>query len=280
MAFSEGFLRNFLQRAVTGIIFVVVVACAFILGPYTYAIIMTSIITIASIEYNRLLRAGGYSPHMFMALGINVVAFTLGFLVNVNGLDYRMLFIVVGLVWAMFLVELFSANKDPLANIALTMLCCAYVGMPFALFNLLAFKGDAYDYHPIIGLFALVWVNDTGAYLTGVTLGRHKLYERISPKKTIEGFVGGILLTMLVGWISYHFFDDFFFHAGRTFALLSAGIVAVVGTAGDLIESMFKRSVSIKDSGRILPGHGGVLDRFDAVIFVAPIISLLYYFFT
>ncbi|MBQ3634332.1 MAG: phosphatidate cytidylyltransferase [Bacteroidales bacterium] len=277
---KDGFLRNFLQRAVTGIVFVAVIGAAFLLGPYTYAMVLTSIVTLASIEYGRLIRAGGYSPHVLMALGINIVAFALGFLVNVSNIDYRMLLLVVGLVWLMFLVELFSTNPNPLTNIALTMLCCVYVGIPFALFNLLAFKSGTYDYRPILGLFALVWVNDTGAYLCGVSMGRHKLYERISPKKTVEGFIGGVILTMLVGWSAYAFFDDFFFHAGLSFALISAAIVAIFGTAGDLIESMFKRSVSIKDSGRILPGHGGVLDRFDAVIFVSPIVSLIYYFFT
>ena len=273
-------MRNFLQRAVTGIVFVAVIGAAFLLGPYTYAMVLTSIVTLASIEYGRLIRAGGYSPHVLMALGINIVAFALGFLVNVSNIDYRMLLLVVGLVWLMFLVELFSTNPNPLTNIALTMLCCVYVGIPFALFNLLAFKSGTYDYRPILGLFALVWVNDTGAYLCGVSMGRHKLYERISPKKTVEGFIGGVILAMLVGWSAYAFFDDFFFHAGLSFALISAAIVAIFGTAGDLIESMFKRSVSIKDSGRILPGHGGVLDRFDAVIFVSPIVSLIYYFFT
>lgn len=276
-------LQNFITRAVTGILFVLVVAAMFVLGAkthaLTYAVVMLVIISLATHEYYRMLQAGGMSPHFRTALCTNIVTFVLSFLSCNYGLDSRFQLCSVGLVWLMFLIELFSKNKNPLANIALTILGCVYIGMPFTLFNLLAFKTGTYDYWPIIGLFALVWVNDTGAYLAGVTMGRHKLYERISPKKTVEGFIGGVVFTVAVGLASYLCFGDCFFHAGMAFTLVSTAIVAVVGTCGDLVESMFKRSVNIKDTGSLLPGHGGVLDRFDAVMFAAPIVSLLYYFF-
>ena len=276
-------VKNFLMRAVTGILFVLVVAGMFVLGAYsnalTYAVVTAVVIIVATHEYCHLLRAGGMSPHILMAMATNLTAFGLGFRICNYHWDTRLLLIIVALVWLMFLVELFSSNRNPLTNIALTILGCVYVGMPFALFNLLAFKNGAYDFWPIMGIFVLVWVNDTGAYLCGVTMGRHKLYERISPKKTIEGFVGGVLLTVAVGFTSYACLGDCFFHAGLGFTLLTTAIVAVIGTCGDLVESMFKRSVNVKDSGRILPGHGGILDRFDAVMFAAPIVSLLYYFF-
>lgn len=276
-------VKNFITRAVTGILFVLVVAAMFILGAEThalsYAMMMAVIITIATHEYYHMLQAGGMSPHFRTGLCTNLAGFFLGFMVCNYGWDVRLLLVTVGLVWLMFLVELFSANKNPLNNIALTILGCVYIGLPFSLFNLLAFKNGSYDFWPIIGIFALVWVNDTGAYLCGVTMGKHKLYERISPKKTIEGFVGGVLLTVAVGCVSYVCLGDCFFHAGLPFTLLTTAIVAVIGTCGDLVESMFKRSVHIKDSGRLLPGHGGILDRFDAVMFAAPIVSLLYYFF-
>ncbi len=276
-------LKNFITRAVTGIIFVLVVAAMFVLGEkthaITYAVMMVVIISIATHEYYRMLQAGGMSPHFRTALCTNLAAFILGFMACNYGMDTRFLLSIVGLVWLMFLIELFSKNKKPLENIALTILGCVYIGLPFSLFNLLAFKNGEYDFWPIIGIFALVWVNDTGAYLAGVTLGRHKLYERISPKKTVEGFIGGVLLTIAVGCVSYACCGDCFFHAGLPFTLLATAIVAIIGTCGDLVESMFKRSVNIKDTGRLLPGHGGVLDRFDAVMFAAPIVSLLYYFF-
>ncbi len=273
------FLRSFLTRAVTGILFVLVLGAAFIFGPISFAVITLLIITLATLEYCRMLRVGGYDPHVLSALATNVVGFALGFLVFYQGMDPRLMLTIVAFVWIMFLVELFSNNKNPLTNISLTLMTLIYIGLPFALFNLLAFKNEVYDFRPIIGLFLLVWINDTGAYLCGVSMGRHKLYERISPKKTVEGFVGGVLLTIIAGLCFFFLLDDYFFNAGLAFAVVSAVIVGLIGTCGDLIESMFKRSVDIKDSGNLLPGHGGILDRFDAIIFVTPIISLLYYFF-
>ena len=119
-------------------------------------------------------------------------------------------------------------------------------------------------------------MNVTGAYITGVTLGKHKLCERISPKKTIEGFIGGVVLTMVAAYILSIYTSIM----PTTIFIITGLAVAVIGTAGDLIESMFKRSVKVKDSGTLLPGHGGILDRFDAIMFAVPIVSLLYYFFT
>ena len=275
----NNFMRSFIQRAITGIIFVVLLGASFIIGPRSYACAMAVTIVLATLEYCKLMRAGGMSPHVLTALTINLSAFAMGFLVNYVGLDARAILIIIGLVWCIFIVELFCKNANPLTNIALTVLCCAYIGLPFALFNLLAFKTGPYDYWPLLGVFILVWINDTGAYLCGVSMGRHKLYERISPKKPVEGFVGGVVLTILAGWAVCQFMGDCFFHAGTWFSLVGSLVIGVIGTAGDLIESMFKRSVGVKDSGSILPGHGGILDRFDAVIFVTPVISLIYYFF-
>ncbi len=260
--------------------FIFVIGAALILSPVTYAMMMACIISLATNEYCKMIKAEGQHPHFFLALAINLVAFSLGFLVYFQGIDPRSILSLIVLLWAVFLVELFSQNDRPIYNIGLTLLCNIYIGLPLALLNLVAFKNGAYDYRPIIAMFILSWVNDTGAYLCGVTMGRHKLFERISPKKTIEGFIGGVALTVGVSVLMWYLND---LYCESTLSLefcIACGIImSVVGTCGDLIESMFKRSVNIKDSGNILPGHGGVLDRFDALIFAAPIVSLLYYFF-
>lgn len=273
-------MSNFIQRAITGILFILVIGAALILSPVSYAMIMACVITLATNEYCRLVRALGQRPHFFMALSINLMAFTLGFVIFFQGVDHRSLLALIALIWAVFLVELFSNNERPMHNIALTLLCNLYIGMPFALLNLLAFKNGAYDYRPIVSMFVLTWINDTGAYLCGVTMGKHKLYERISPKKTIEGFIGGVVLTVAAAF-GMQYLSAFGGHEALPlwFCIVCGLVMAVVGTCGDLIESMFKRSVNVKDSGRLLPGHGGVLDRFDAMMFSAPIVSLLYYFF-
>ncbi len=142
--------------------------------------------------------------------------------------------------------------------------------------HLLVFKDGDYNYIPLLCFFILVWINDSGAYLVGVNFGRHKLFERISPKKTIEGFVGGIVSSIIAAIIISNVCE----YGSLPVWIAAALVVSVFGTAGDLIESMLKRSQNIKDSGKFLPGHGGILDRFDAALFSAPMVSMLFYYFT
>ena len=194
-------MTNFIQRLITGILFITVMGGALVLSPVSYAVLMTCIITLSTIEFCRIAKALGYTPHVHVALLINVVAFMLGFLIYYASLDTRILLSIIAFLWCIFLLELFSENQNQVMNIALSLMCIIYIGLPFALFNLLAFKNGYYDYHPIISLFVLAWVNDTGAYLCGVTFGKHKLYERISPKKTIEGFVGGVVFTVATSYL-------------------------------------------------------------------------------
>ncbi|MCQ2204177.1 MAG: phosphatidate cytidylyltransferase [Bacteroidales bacterium] len=275
-------MSNFIQRAITGILFALVLGAALILSPVTYAMVMVCIVTLASYEFCKMVRSDEdhIHPHLMLAVLSNVVAFTLGFLLYYQGVDPRCLLILIVFVWCVFLVELFSIHQRPSLNIGLTLLCNIYIGLPFALINLLAFKDGVYDWRPIVAMFLLTWVNDTGAYLCGITMGKHKLFERVSPKKTIEGFIGGVILTLLVSYFMHGLSGlDGHKELPMWFCIASGLVMAICGTCGDLIESKFKRAVNIKDSGKLLPGHGGILDRFDAMIFAAPIVSLLYYFF-
>ncbi len=268
-------MTNLIQRTITGILFICVVCGALILSPVSYAMLMSCIVALVTEEYCRILRGDGQQhPHFYSVLAINVVAFTLTFFIFYSGVSPLMLLLIAAMVWLVFLKELFTKYPNPIHNIALTILGAVYIGMPFALLNMLVFKDGSYDYRPLMSLFILSWVNDTGAYICGISFGKHKLLERISPKKTIEGFVGGVIFTVLAS-LGLHYISGL----NIIFCILCGLIVSIVGTCGDLIESMFKRSVNMKDSGRILPGHGGMLDRFDAIVFTAPVISLLYYFF-
>ena len=179
-------------------------------------------------------------------------------------------------MWLPFLVELFKKNPKPFRNIALTFLSIIYITLPITLLHFLAFKDGQFGALPVLYFFILVWVNDSGAYLVGVSMGKHKLYERISPKKTIEGFAGGIAFNLAAAYLIHNYSQ-----IGNLWIwLVAALVISVAGTAGDLIESMLKRSLNVKDSGTFLPGHGGILDRFDAALFTAPMVSLLFYYFT
>ena len=179
-------------------------------------------------------------------------------------------FIASLMVFGMFAamaVELFLGSERPFANVGNYLLCVLYIGLPFAMLANIAIEFDM-PYKPlrVFGLLLLIWTNDTMAYFVGSQLGRRKLFERISPKKTWEGTIGGGICTVLVAWGLSFLIKDF-----TTIQWLALGAVAAVfGTLGDLVESMLKRSVGVKDSGNLLPGHGGLLDRFDAFIFALP----------
>lgn len=160
---------------------------------------------------------------------------------------------------------------SPFPNVGVALLGLFYVTLPMSGLNVLAFTAGGYDYRRIFGLLFMVWAADTGAYAAGKTFGKHKLAPSISPGKTWEGWVGGALLTLAVGWALGYLIPEM----PLITRLVAALVVAIFGVLGDLAESMLKRSVGVKDSGRIMPGHGGLLDRFDAFLFVVPVLVVL-----
>jgi phosphatidate cytidylyltransferase len=172
-----------------------------------------------------------------------------------------------------FLYELYNLNaQKPFEAIAIVMLGIIYVALPFSLLNYLAFAPNGvYNYEVILGCFVFLWCSDSGAYIVGRAIGKTKtkLLQRISPKKTIEGAVGGVVITILV---ARFVISRYFLSLGQADWLVIAAIVSIAGIYGDLLESMLKRSFNKKDSGTILPGHGGILDRFDSLILAAPLV--------
>ena len=176
------------------------------------------------------------------------------------------------LIFILFVTELFLSGKSPFSYIGHYLTGLFYISIPICLLFSIAAAPDASYYpHRVLGLLLLVWTNDVGAYLVGSRFGRHKLLKRISPKKTWEGTIGGAVLTMVVAWGLSYLITDF---TQPQWLVLS--LVAAIGSnLGDLVESMLKRSAGVKDSGKILPGHGGLLDRFDAFIFCLPFFWLV-----
>ncbi|MEO5569436.1 MAG: CDP-archaeol synthase, partial [Bacteroidia bacterium] len=178
----------------------------------------------------------------------------------------------------LFIFELFRKSKHPFINIALTITGIIYVAVPFGLFLFIgANNGPDGMYHPQIalGFLYLLWASDTGAYLVGSKIGKHRLFERISPKKSWEGSIGGAAIALLTAFVISKFYMDLSLLDWMVVAL----IIVVTGTFGDLVESMLKRSLDIKDSGKIFPGHGGILDRFDGLLLAAPFVFFYLSFF-
>lgn len=272
-------MKNFWLRLITGLIFILAVVGGLWWNEYSYLFIFLTVVFLGMLEFIEIIKVGKkVSIQGYWSLIIGVFWYLILFFILRNNISAKWLFLLVPFLISVFITELFRKKDTPILNIAVTLLAPFYVAFPFSFLHFLAFHHGVYDYKLLLSFFVLIWANDTGAYCVGVVLGRNKFFPRISPNKTWEGFFGGVLITILVGVLISRF------DASLTvfqWALASL-VVSTMGSLGDLVESMIKRSVGVKDSGSFLPGHGGVLDRFDAVIFAAPmmvsLLFLLHYF--
>jgi phosphatidate cytidylyltransferase len=268
------------QRAITGLVFVVVMLAGMFSNKESFIALFALITALCLWEFFELvfpqeegkrrdwLRKGGALTFgMLPYLGVGLLH------LNIFGLSTNHLFmasfLLLPLIFLSFLFEMFTGAERPFQNVAFTLLGMVYISIPFAMVNMITFNGAYFNPYLVFGVLLLIWSNDTGAYLVGSQLGRHKLMPRISPKKTWEGFVGGVIIAQLIGWAISTYIKDFSLQDW----LIIAGITSVFGTMGDLVESMLKRSFDVKDSGSLLPGHGGFLDRFDAFIFLIPFVA-------
>mgnify|MGYP003574854760 CR=1 FL=1 len=197
---------------------------------------------------------------------------------NIKQLDLILLAITI-VVSIKCILFLFYDSVQKVSTSSKYLYLLGYITLPFVFIVKISFGTNDYNPKIIIGLFVLIWTNDTFAYLVGKSIGKHKLFERVSPKKTIEGFLGGVVFAAFAGFLISKLYiqpKPEFSNTSILIWTIIALIVSIFGTIGDLIESKFKRIAGIKDSGSIMPGHGGILDRLDSVIFVAPIIFLFY----
>jgi len=263
------------QRVITAIFFAAAMLGGIFWGGHSFLLIFTLITIGCAWELTGML----FQEHRFRTLRRvwGTVAGILPFWLVAAGLSHIFIlpiwvtaFIASLMAFGMFVamaVELFLGAERPFANIGNFLLCSIYIGLPFAMLADIAIEFDM-PYKPlrVFGLLLLIWTNDTMAYFVGSQLGRRKLFERISPNKTWEGTIGGGIFTVLVAWGLSFIIKDF----TQTQWLVLGVVAAIFGTLGDLVESMLKRSVGVKDSGNLLPGHGGLLDRFDAFIFALP----------
>ncbi len=269
-------MRNLITRTASGVVLLGVVLGAAYGGLYSYGVLLGVILFVGMWEFYRLATASGSEPQYVSGLVSGVTLFLTGFFYFV-GLGSKVTpdwaLIIGGIIYfvllvpSVFIIELFKSSTTPLRNIATTLMGIWYVAMPLTMMLFIPIMLGGGEWHAEAFLFYLfiVWANDVCAYLVGVTMGKHRMCERISPKKSWEGFFGGVIGALGMGALGAVV-------VGGSVAMWLglAAIVAVTGVLGDLVESMFKRESGIKDSGNILPGHGGMLDRFDAVLISSP----------
>jgi phosphatidate cytidylyltransferase len=262
-------LKNFIIRTLSGIVMVATLIGATLFSKLTFVLLLLAITLGGEWEFYRLAKKAGTSPQRF----VGMLAGTMMIVAAAAALHEILAITVVAMVAFMILIpmplifELYRKSATPMANVGITYAGVIYVALPMALltfFPMMLGNGEWKPWSVILYIF-IIWANDVFAYLFGITLGKHRLFERISPKKSWEGFFGGLLGAMAMGFVAAKVLD-----ANVALWIGLALIAAITGVFGDLVESLLKRSVDVKDSGSFIPGHGGWLDRFDALIFSVP----------
>lgn len=262
-------MKNLYTRTITGIFFVAIIIGSMLLHPMSFAGVIFVIMIVGMLEFFRLVKSDHIYPQKMLGVLIGSTAFILPVVASAGMISPKYLALLPVLIFLLFITELFRQKPHSIHNLAFTIFPVAYIAIPLTTLVLLMsplVSGDIASWHVVFSLFIISWAYDTFAYLTGMLLGRHKLFERISPKKTWEGTIGGAIFGLVAAYI----LSIFFVELTMSQWLIAAVIIITAGTFGDLSESMLKRKFNVKDSGNFFPGHGGVLDRFDSLLFGAP----------
>ena len=281
-------LKTLITRAITAAVFVVVLLAGICFNYITFSSLFFLVSIWGLIEFYQLSEKLGAKPYKTMGIGVGAFMFLYSIISNTNAvlfLPLEAVFpLILVLIFSVFIVALFDNKPNVILNITYTFTGILYTIVPFMLLlnitcldraftfnnvtNLWYNDCAPYNFHYVLGIILLIWASDVGAYLVGSLIGKHKLFERISPGKTWEGTIGAFILNIGCAFIIAHLFQEL---ALKHWIVISV-LVSVFGTIGDLVESMFKRQAGIKDSGKIMPGHGGILDRFDSLLFVSPFV--------
>lgn len=297
-------MKNLFIRSASGLVFAVVMIGGILYHPFTYGLLMSVIVTGSLLEFFRITaeKRGGERKATFTVL-LALITFILSFQLSrppAAGLpdpskpfsalldvllmqrDGTLAFTVLlpCVAYILFARELFTKSSNPFGNLGWSMLVLMWVLVPLMLTNQLYFdrqKGPVF----LVTILGLIWLHDSACYAFGSVLGKHKLFERISPKKTVEGLVGGMVFTVGASYFIHHIYTAFNVALVLSQAqwMVLSFVICIAATFGDLVESLLKRSLNIKDSGNIMPGHGGFLDRFDAYFFAIPFVALFVWIF-
>jgi len=258
----------------------------FILGGFwlhPVSFFLTGLIILAGTqyEYYLMIRNSGVKSQVIPGMVTGAAAYTISTLIAAGILPWKFLLVIVPMIILIMVIELYRQDDKPFDSLAHTLFSIIYTALPFSMIPFSAFSHTGLDsllphgitaFSPgiIVGFFILLWTNDSGAYLVGISIGRHRLMKRISPKKSWEGFFGGLILAAVVAWL----LSGWLGVVDRMTWIIISIIISIAGTYGDLVESMLKRSTGVKDSGTIMPGHGGFLDRFDSAVISFPLVFL------
>ena len=276
-------MKNLAVRTLSGIVLAAVVLGAVAWSPWSFGALLLLLLVGGMHEFYALAEARGDRPQRLIGMVTGAVLFAVNFafLSGSAGAAGRLRpLLAAGMAFLLLLLplmlvcELYRRGENPAANVGVTLLGICYVALPLTLMAYIPFVGR-YAWNPWTMLFFvfIIWANDVFAYLVGMAFGRHRLFERLSPKKSWEGFFGGVAGALVMGYVASRCMGE----AWWVWIGLAL-VAAVTGVLGDLVESMFKRAAGVKDSGTIIPGHGGILDRFDAMLLAAPFVVVYLWF--
>lgn len=259
-------MKNWITRAITGIIYVAVIVGGILLGDWWY-LLMTLILTLpALIEFKRITAKGRESSlnTMIDLMGAAFLLFSCS-----SAVRFTLLPLFVAYFLLRLLSQIYTKDENPVTSLVGSLAAQFYITFPIALMLGIAMIGNRIM---LLEMFILIWLSDTGAFIVGSLFGKHKLFPRLSPKKSWEGFIGGLLFCVGAAIGMYYLFEHpVHFGGNGLWIMIGFGIIVpIFATLGDLVESMIKRAVGVKDSGKLLPGHGGMLDRIDSLLMVAP----------
>lgn len=267
--------KDFITRTVAGVFYIGFLLLGIFGGKYSFVLVFGTVLGLGLYEFYRIVEKNtthAISKILNIALGITIFLSAYLFLENVHMLALPMA--VLAYLLILFASAIFINRNDILQAIIYSIFGQIYITLPLSLLMALSYRysvaADAYSYVLVLAIFVFIWVNDSAAYVVGSLFGKHRLIERISPKKSIEGFIGGIVFTLVAGFIFARLYTDYSVAFWIGFAL----VVSLSGTLGDLFESLIKRTYGVKDAGHIIPGHGGILDRVDSLLIAIPAVYL------
>lgn len=265
-------MKILVQRSLTGIAFAAIMLVGIIIHQYIFATVFSFLLLFTLFEFYKISENIGYEPSIKIGLVCSFLLFSIFFLAASQVIPYRFIFLSILIPIFTLLPDLFDKRKNGFKNSMITIAGIIYIALPYSLLSFIIYPGisASTEFYPwvLMGIFLIIWMYDSMAYVFGSMFGKHKICTRISPKKSWEGLIGGAVFAVVMAFINAVLFHELSLVNWIVIALL----IVTFGTSGDFFESKLKREAGVKDSGNILPGHGGLLDRFDTMLFAAPVI--------
>ena len=253
--------KNLFQRIVSAFVYLLIIGISF-LNQYTFLVIFELIMLQSLWEFYKLTKGSSFFPKKWFGMLFSGTLFLFVFLTQIDVIEFKWGYYLIALAFLSFTIELLRKGSA-IKNLSMEFLGIFYIAIPFTLINFIVFFNGEFNFLFLFGIFSVIWAYDVGAFFVGKIFGKRKVFPLISPKKTLEGTIGGILFGIAIGVVVHYVLNIF----GLIDWIIMAILISVGAFIGDLVESKIKRSVNVKDSGDIMPGHGGVLDRFDSFIF-------------